>query len=258
MSPADRRGDSSGGPRHDRADRGPAPAAKTAARSDVRSRAFTLVYEDDDVIVVDKAAGILTVPTPRRERATLVDEVSRYLSRGPRITKAAVIVHRLDRETSGLVVFGKHRRAADVLMQRWGDHQRHYAAIVAGSVVDDQGTIRSKLVTDARSLDRRSSADGSGEDAVTHFTVQARVDGATLLDVVLETGRRNQIRVHLAERRHPILGDDRYGGLGRHRRWDDRLLALQARTLAFPQPRTDAPLRFELPLAPAFRRFLNR
>ncbi|HEY1098167.1 MAG TPA: RluA family pseudouridine synthase [Myxococcota bacterium] len=226
-------------------------------KSGVRSSAFALVYEDADVIVVDKAAGVLTVPTPKRERVTLVDEVGRYLSRSPRITKAAVVVHRLDRETCGLVVFGKSQRAADVLMQRWGAHERHYAAIVAGTVVDDVGTIKSHLVTDQRSLDRRSSTDGRGEEAITHFKVEGRVDGATLLDVVLETGRRNQIRVHLAERRHPILGDDRYGGLGRHRRWNDRELALCARTLAFPHPRTDAPLRFELPLPPSFRRFLG-
>jgi len=224
----------------------------------VKSRAFALVYEDDDVIVVDKAAGVLTVPTLRRERVTLVDEVSRYLSRGPRITKQAIIVHRLDRETGGLVVFGKSQRAADVLMQRWSDHERRYAALVAGVVVKDSGTINTRLVTDDRNLDRRSSHDGSGEEAITHFSVVTRVDGATLLDVVLETGRRNQIRVHLAEQRHPILGDDRYGGLGRHRRWDDRHLGLQARTLSFPQPRTGAPLSFELALPATFQRFLKR
>jgi 23S rRNA pseudouridine1911/1915/1917 synthase len=222
----------------------------------VKSRAFVLVYEDDDVIVVDKAAGVLTVPTPRRERVTLVDEVGRYLSRNPRITRPAVIVHRLDRETCGLVVFGKHQRAADVLMQRWNDHERRYAAIVSGVVVKDAGTIRSRLVTNER-LDRHSSSDGSGEEAVTHYSVVRRIDGATLLDVVLETGRRNQIRVHLAEQRHPILGDDRYGGMQRHRRWDDRHLALQARTLAFPHPRTGAPLSFELPLPAVFARFLG-
>ncbi len=173
-----------------------------------------------------------------------------------RITRPAVIVHRLDRETCGLVVFGKHQRAADALMQRWNDHERRYAAIVSGVVVKDEATVRSRLVTNER-LDRHSTNDGSGEEAITHYTVVRRVEGATLLDVVLETGRRNQIRVHLAEQRHPILGDDRYGGLQRHRRWDDRHLALQARTLAFPHPRTKAPLSFELPLPAVFTRFLG-
>lgn len=222
-----------------------------------KSRAFELVHEDEDVVVVDKAAGVLTVPTPRRERVTLIDEVSRYLSRSPRITKEAFVVHRLDRETSGLVVFGKSPRARDRLCERWSDHERSYAAVVAGVVVDDEGTISSRLVTDPRSLNRRSSGNDEGEDAVTHFRVLARIDGATLLAVVLQTGRRNQIRVHLRERGHPILGDDRYGGLGRHRRWDDRRLGLHAQVLGFAQPRTLRPLRFDTGLPASFSAFIE-
>ncbi len=222
-----------------------------------KSRAFELVHEDEDVVVVDKAAGVLTVPTPRRERVTLIDEVSRYLSRSPRITKEAFVVHRLDRETSGLVVFGKSPRARDRLCERWSDHERSYAAVVAGVVVDDEGTISSRLVTDPRSLNRRSSGNDEGEDAVTHFRVLARIDGATLLAVVLQTGRRNQIRVHLRERGHPILGDDRYGGLGRHRRWDDGRLGLHAQVLGFAQPRTLRPLRFDTGLPASFSAFIE-
>lgn len=226
------------------------PASKKPAS---RSRAFTLVYEDGDVVVVDKAPGVLTVPTPKRERFTLVDEVSRYLSKGPRITREAFVVHRLDRETSGLLVFATSRGARDALMNRWNDHERVYAAIVAGVVSVDEGVIESKLVTDRRSLTRRSSDEG--EDAVTRFVVEKRVDRASLLAVQLETGRRNQIRVHLKERGHPVLGDDRYGGLGRHPRWDDRRLALHARVLGFPHPRTGAPLRFDTGLPAVFARF---
>ncbi len=222
-----------------------------------QSRAFQLVFEDEDVVVVDKAAGVLTVPTPRRERFTLVDEVSRYLSRSPRITKEAFIVHRLDRETSGLVVFGKSPRARDRLCERWSEHQRSYAAVVAGIVIDDEGTIGSRLVTDARSLTRRSSGTDAGEEAITLFRVLQRVDSATLLSVVLQTGKRNQIRVHLRERGHPILGDDRYGGVALHRRWDDRRLGLHAQLLAFPHPRTAALLRFDTGLPPTFAAFVD-
>ncbi len=220
-----------------------------------RSRAFDLVHEDDDVVVVDKAAGVLTVPTPKRERFTVVDEVSRYLSRGPRITKEAFVVHRLDRETSGLLVFAKSRRARDVLVEHWRDHERVYAAVVAGVISVDDGVIESRLITDERTLQRRSSSDGEGESAVTRFVVKQRLDGASLLAVHLDTGRRNQIRVHLAERGHPVLGDDRYGGLRRHPRWNDKRLGLHARVLGFPQPRTGTLLRFDTGMPAPFAAF---
>jgi 23S rRNA pseudouridine1911/1915/1917 synthase len=232
-------------------------AVEPAAR---RSRAFTLVFRDDDIVVVDKAPGVLTVPTARRERFTLVDEVSRLLSRGPRITREAQVVHRLDRETSGLVVFAVHRAARDRLVQAWSSHERLYTALVDGIVADDDGEIVSRLVTDRRTLQRRSLARdediSQGESAVTHFVVDQRLDDASMLSVRLLTGRRNQIRVHLAEQGHAVLGDDRYGGAGRHRRWDDRRLALHARQLGFAHPRTGEPLHFDTGMPAVFARFV--
>jgi 23S rRNA pseudouridine1911/1915/1917 synthase len=230
----------------------------TSSAARARSRAFALVHEDDDIVVVDKAPGVLTVPTPRRERFTLVDEVSRHLSRGARITHPALVVHRLDRDTSGLVVFARHRAARDRLVADWSDHDRVYAAVVAGIVVDDEGEIRSRLVTDRRTLQRTSTTrDDVGELAITRFVVQARLDDATLVSCRLLTGRRNQIRVHLAERGHPLLGDERYGARVHHRRWDDRRLALHAQQLAFAHPRTGAPLSFDTGLPALFRRFVD-
>lgn len=233
-------------------------SASTTTPGRHRSRAFAPVFVDDDIVVVDKAPGVLTVPTPRRERFTLVDEVSRFLSKGPRITREALVVHRLDRETSGLVVFAVHRAARDRLVAAWDEHDRVYAAIVAGVVDGDERTIRSRLVTDRRSLTRRSThREDEGEEAVTFLRVEQRFDDATLLAVRLGTGRRNQIRVHAAEAGHPVLGDDRYGGTNRHRRWDDRRLALHARVLAFSHPRTGAALSFDTGLPPAFSRFID-
>jgi 23S rRNA pseudouridine1911/1915/1917 synthase len=222
------------------------------------SRAFTLVHQDDDIVVVDKAPGVLTVPTPRRERFTLVDEVSRLLSKGTRITREAFVVHRLDRDTSGLVVFACHRAARDRLVDAWHEHERVYAAVVAGRVEVDADEIVSRLVTDRRTLQRRSAHhDDEGELAITRFVVDERLADACLLSVQLLTGRRNQIRVHLAECGHPILGDERYGGCGRHRRWDDRRLGLHARALGFAHPRTGAPLHFDTGLPGAFRAFVD-
>jgi 23S rRNA pseudouridine1911/1915/1917 synthase len=150
------------------------------------TRAFEIIYEDKHLVVVDKAAGVLTVPTPKRERNTLIDQLSKA------IRTKVVVVHRLDRDTSGLLVFAKNERVARDLMSTWDQHERRYTAIVHGVVKKDSDTIESRLIT-TKSLDRRSSQEG--ERAVTHYRVVKRMRDATELDVELETGRRNQIRV---------------------------------------------------------------
>ncbi len=215
---------------------------------------FTIVYEDDTLIAVDKAAGVLTVPTPRRERNTLVDLVSAHVRR------RVVVVHRLDRDTSGLLVFAKGEAFARALMDAWHRHnaERRYDGVVHGAPARDEGEIRQHLGTDARTLDRRVVRAGAGELAVTRFRVIERVRGAALLDVALETGRRNQIRVALASLGHPILGDQRYArAFPPHPLWPRGLLGLHARTLALAHPRTCAPLLLTAPTPPAFTRFLD-
>ncbi len=215
------------------------------------------MHDDADIVVVDKAPGVLTVPTARRERNTLVQLVSNALRR------EVHVVHRLDRDTSGLLVFGKSERAARALMERWReDHERIYAAIVHGLVKREEGVIESRLVTNDRSLQRRSARrdeGGAGEDARTKYRVVTRVREATLVDVELDTGRRNQIRVHMAELGHAILGDDRYArGARPHPEWREARLALHARLLVLVQPRTRERIRLESPLPDAFTRFLAR
>lgn len=224
------------------------------------------MHEDADVIVVDKAAGVLTVPTARRERNTLVDLVSRHTRR------EVHVVHRLDRDTSGLLVFAKSERAARALIERWReDHERIYAALVHGVITTDDGIIESRLVT-TKNLDRRSlrsnerprgphaARDGAeaGEDARTRYRVLERVQGACHVDVELDTGRRNQIRVHMADLGHPILGDDRYARNARpHPAWPGGL-ALHARLLVIVHPRTRERVRCLSPLPLAFVKFLAR
>jgi 23S rRNA pseudouridine1911/1915/1917 synthase len=217
------------------------------------------VYDDADIVIVDKEPGVLTVPTARRERNTLVQLVSNALRREMHV------VHRLDRDTSGLLVFAKSERAAHALKDRWReDHERVYAAIVHGVLQRDEGVIESQLVTDPRTLTRRSlraheRGQGRGEDARTKYRVATRVKGATLVDVELDTGRRNQIRVHMAELGHPILGDDRYArSVPPHPLWREARLALHARLLVLVQPRTRERIRLESPMPAEFTRFLNR
>lgn len=209
-------------------------------------RDFAIAFEDRHLIVVAKRAGILSVPTDRGEDNTLVHAVARHFSKGQRITHKAFLVHRLDRDTSGLIVFGRTDAVAKALIEQFAGRkpERAYVAIVAGTVREPQGTIQSFLATDD-DLDQFSTRkEGEGKLAITHYRVLQRLRGATVLEVRLETGRRNQIRVHFAEQGHPVLGDVRYKPeLARHPGWTERRLALHARTLGFVHPVTGQTVR---------------
>ena len=174
-------------------------------------RTFNISFEDDYLIVVDKSAGSLTVPTDRNEKNTLVERVSVYLSHSRRIRQAWV-VHRLDREVSGVLVFGKNEPIADRLVDQFKQRkpQRVYAAIVAGVMSNDDGTFHSHLAT-GKNLDRFVTRPSrKTEAAITHYRVLRRMSDTTLVEATLETGKRNQIRVHFANAGHPVLGDPRY------------------------------------------------
>lgn len=222
------------------------------------SPAFQLVFEDEHLIVVDKSAAVLTVPTDHGETNTLVGALNQYLSRQ---RQRAGVVHRLDRGTSGLLVFGKNQRVADELQAQFRVHkaEREYAVIVAGLLSQSEGTFASRLGT-TKSLQRYSVGDdGPGEDAVTHYRVARRLRDATYVRAHLETGRRNQIRVHFAEAGHPVLGDERYRPeLASHSGWKARRLALHAAILGFEHPRTRQAVRFESPLPAEMEQFIVR
>lgn len=223
---------------------------------------FELVFEDQHLLVVNKAAHLLTVPTDRGETNTLLHRLSEYLARGQSFRPKVWIVHRLDRGVSGLLVFGKRAEVATALREQLSEHKplRRYAAIVAGVVQDESGTLRSYLATNQKSLTRYSSHDPSqGELAVTHYRVLERFHAVSLLEVQLETGRRNQIRVHLAEAGHPILGDERYGtAQSKKIPWTAKRLALAAVELGFTHPVAGKSLHFKLPQPPEFRSFLAK
>ncbi len=217
---------------------------------------FRVVYEDEFLIVVDKQAGILTVPTELKKGRTLVDEVSKYLGGRNR----ALVVHRLDRETSGLLVFAKKSEIAGALQDqlRLRAPEREYLALVAGRMTRKSGSFESYLATSKR-LSRYSVDSQSGEYAVTHFAVDRVLFDTTLLRVKLDTGRRNQIRVHLAEADHPIIGDRRYRpNLSKHPDWPHNRLALHAHVLGFQHPISGENLRFVSPMPRSFRIFVRR
>jgi 23S rRNA pseudouridine1911/1915/1917 synthase len=224
-----------------------------------RNLGFEVVFEDKHLIVVEKPAELLTVPTRRQERNTLVGKVEAYV-RHVGGGRGAFTVHRLDRGVSGLLVFGKSQEVMRQLKDQFAASkpEREYVAIVAGRLSPKEGTFQSLLATD-KDLNRFSTDDEAiGQVAITHFRVVAHLEDATLVQVRLETGRRNQIRVHFAEAGHPVLGDERYrADLSAHPRWPHKRLALHARLLGFTHPFTQQPLRFESPLPRELAEFLK-
>lgn len=224
------------------------------------NRGFTIVYEDRDLLVVDKSPELLTVPTERNERFTLVERVSEYVrrtGRGPGVFP----VHRLDRGVSGLLVFSKTREIEERLRDLFAARkpERRYLAIVAGHLTTAEGEFRSHLATD-KALNRYSTDDPEiGQLAVTHYRVLEYMADTTLVEVRLETGRRNQIRVHFAEAGHPVLGDPRYKiAAARHRDWPYERIALHAQTLGFEHPVTGKPMLFDSRLPAEMVRFINQ
>jgi 23S rRNA pseudouridine1911/1915/1917 synthase len=212
---------------------------------------FEIVFEDKHLIVVNKPAELLTVPTRRQETNTLQHKVEAYVKHvgGGR---GAFTVHRLDRGVSGLLVLGKSQQIVRQLKDQFAASkpEREYVALVAGYLKPKTGTFESLLATD-KDLNRFSTEDEEiGQLAITHYRVVAHLgDDVTLVQVRLETGRRNQIRVHFAESGHPVLGDERYRpDLSAHRRWPHKRLALHARLLGFDHPVTGQEMRFEAAL----------
>jgi len=214
------------------------PAHRPRSRGKARAPAgFSILHEDEHLVVVVKPADWLTVPTPRGETDTLG----------------------LDRGVSGVLVLARTAAARDGLRAQLErpEPRREYVALVAGQLEADEGAFESRLAT-GRNLTRYSTRSG-GEEAVTRWKVERRLSGATLVRVRLETGRRNQIRVHFAEAGHPVLGDPRYAPeRARHRAWTARRLALHAATLAFVHPLTGRRLRFEAPLPAEVAAFLRQ
>jgi 23S rRNA pseudouridine1911/1915/1917 synthase len=210
---------------------------------------LTLVHEDDEVLVVDKPAGLLTISTESERERTTYRLLRDWLE--ARGLGRIFVVHRLDRETSGLVVFARTAAAKEALQAQFRAHQpeRVYVARVEGRVRDDEGTLVSRLHED-RGLRVRPARGGEpAREAITRYRVLARLHDATLLELTLTTGRRGQIRAQLAALGHPIVGDRAYGA----RRDPLRRVCLHATRLGFTH-RSRRWVVFESPIPSGFRR----
>jgi 23S rRNA pseudouridine1911/1915/1917 synthase len=208
-----------------------------------------LVHEDDDVLVIDKPAGLLTISTESERERTAYRLLRDWLD--ARALGRIFVVHRLDRETSGLVVFARTAAAKEALQAQFRAHhpERVYVARVEGRVRDDEGTLVSRLHED-RGLRVRPARGGEpGREAITRYRVLARLHDATLLELTLTTGRRGQIRSQLAALGHPIVGDRAYGA----RRDPLRRVCLHATRLGFTH-RSRRWVVFESPAPAGFGR----
>lgn len=227
--------------------------ARTAAAAGRLEHArIQVVYEDDALIVVEKPAGLLTVATETDKTDTLFVRLNTYLRGASPATPAhALVVHRLDRETSGLVVFAKTADAQRELQAAWPDVEKVYLAIVIGRPEPEQGTVTSYLTeTTALRVFSGDHQTPGGRLAVTHYRLVQSRGEFSLLEVRLETGRKHQIRVHLAGLHCIVAGDHRYGA-----KLDPcRRLALHAWKLTFRHPSTGERQSFVSPLPPAMRK----
>ncbi len=219
---------------------------------------LSILHEDDDVIVVFKANGLLTVATERERDTTAQAYLNEYLKiKGE---DRIHVVHRLDRETSGVLVFAKTFEAREALKEKFAAHDvdRVYVAIIEGELNPDRGTFASHL-RERRDL-RMESVEIRGDNvpegvkhAVTHYRTIASNDAYSMLEITLETGRKNQIRTHLSEAGHPVVGDRMYGStvnpLGR--------LGLHAKLLGFDHPSSGNRLVFTAPIPKNFRQLVS-
>lgn len=206
-----------------------------------------LVYEDDDIIVVNKGYGLLSVGTGSpvtgkagKPQETAYNILKDYVKRQNPLNKIFV-VHRLDRHTSGLMMFAKSVEMQEAMQHNWNNMvlSRKYVALVEGVVEKDEGEVRSFLEENS-AYKVYSNKEQGGKPAVTRYRVLRRGAGTTLVEFELDTGRKNQIRVHASDMGHPIVGDHKYGG------HTSRLhrLALHAQTLRFAHPRTRRDMHF--------------
>lgn len=206
-------------------------------------KGLEIIHEDDAIIVLNKGAGWLTIALDSGKGRTAYSALTDHVrAADPR--NRVWIVHRLDRDTSGLVVFAKTEPFKRILQRNWHLFEKKYLAVTEGVIKRDSGTLRCH-VNEAFSLRVRSVPPGDDtREAITHFKVLKRTADRTLVELRLETGRRHQIRVHLSDMGHPIVGDAPYGA----QTDPARRLALHAGELTFTHPSTDEKMTFKLPL----------
>ena len=212
-------------------------------------KGVAIIYEDDDVIVVEKDNGILSVATDNEREKTAYNMLKEYLkNKNPK--NKIFVVHRLDRDTSGIMIFAKNEKAQDILQTTWNESvkERTYVALVEGVVKKDSDTIISYLKENRAFITYSSQDPKEGKKAVSHYKVIKRNKNYSLLEVSIDTGKKNQIRVHMQDLGHSVVGDKKYGSTKN----PINRLGLHASTIVFVHPTTKKVLHFSSKIPDSF------
>lgn len=216
----------------------------------VLEEGLKIIYEDDHIVAIDKPEGMLSVSTNFEKGKT-----AHALLKNKYRPRKVYVVHRLDQDTSGVMIFALSEKAKEALKEVFEKHdiERAYTAIIEGHLEESEGTWKCLLFEDANYFVRKTSNPEKGKMAITHYQVQATNDKFSRLKLELETGRKNQIRVHCQIAGHPIVGDNKYDAVEN----PIRRLCLHAHLLAFVHPITKKQLRFESPVPEKFKRVIK-
>jgi len=219
-----------------------------------------VVYEDDDLLVVNKPAGMVVHPAPGNSSGTLVNALMHHCGDNLSSINGVIrpgIVHRIDKDTSGLLMVAKNDKAHSSLSQQLSEHSitRRYKTIVYNNIKEDEGTIDQPIGRDPKNRLRNAVTDQNSRHAVTHYRVLERFGKFTFVEAELETGRTHQIRVHMSFIKHPLLGDELYGPV-KNKQGAKRQM-LHAGILGFIHPSTGEYMEFESPLPEDFMKVLN-
>ena len=222
--------------------------SKTAIRRKTRSN-LPIIYEDDEIIVINKPSGLLSVASDNEKGSTAYRMLSDYVQQKDKHNRIFV-VHRLDEDTSGVLMVAKNPQIKEALQAKWNEivSKRGYYAIVEGHMENKTGTFKSYLKKNAQNMMYSSKKAGDGQFAVTHYKVMKENENYSLLDVNIDTGRKNQIRVHLGESGHYVIGDDKYGEPSN----PIKRLGLHAYELDLTHPFTKKLMKFKAPMPKEF------
>jgi tRNA pseudouridine32 synthase/23S rRNA pseudouridine746 synthase len=230
------------------------PTATKRPPAKYQPKGLPVIYEDRDLIVVEKPSGLLSIGTDRDKSRTVHTILNEYVRKGNTHSRNRVyIVHRLDRETSGILVLAKSETAKTFLQGHWQETDKRYLTIVHGSLTPKAGTISSYLAENSAFTVYSTPDPALGKLSHTEYSVLKETRGFSLLEIHLLTGRKHQIRVHLSEKGHPVVGDRKYG------KGNDSYgtLALHARSISFTHPVNGRRMSFETGIPDFFTRLVG-
>lgn len=218
------------------------PSSSKAVPKKYQPKGLTILYEDADILVVDKIQGLLTIGTDREKEKTAHYLLNDYVRKGNERSRNRVfIVHRLDRETSGVLIFAKNEETKIYLQDYWQEFSKTYVAVVRGRLQEKEGIITSYLLENKAFRVYSVKDSDKGKFSKTGYKVLKESDKFSLLEIYLFTGRKHQIRAHLSEKGHPVVGDKIYGGADK----ETKRLALHASSLTIIHPYTQKEMSFE-------------